>query len=120
MASRLHYGPASDPDNNDPGRKETTMKTLAKTLTLMIGLSLGLAACGSSGGSACDDLNKKLCSGKDKAYCEKTHAWLTKEMVGPDDEKLSSDEANMACKMIAGDKDALAAYQMKSASDLAK
>jgi len=95
------------------------MKTLAKTLTLMIGLSLGAAACGSSNGGACDQLNKKLCSGKDKAYCEKTKSWLANEMVGPDDKKLSDDEANMACKLIAGDKDALAAYQHKAASDLA-
>jgi len=95
------------------------MKTLAKTLTLMIGLSLGAAACGGSGGGACDQLNKKLCSGNDKAYCDKTRAWLDKEMVGPNDEKLSSDEANMACKLIASDKDALAAYRHKATSDLA-
>jgi hypothetical protein len=94
------------------------MKTLMMTLSLALGLSFAVTACGGGGGNACDDLAKKICEGKDDAYCKKARTWLDKEMVGPDDEKLSSDESNMACKMIAESKEVVTAYKNQAAKEL--
>lgn len=93
------------------------MKTLMLTLSLALGLSFTATACG-GGGNACDDLAKKICDGKDEAYCKKTKEWLDKEMVGPDDKKLSGDEANMACKMIGESKEVVTAYKNQAAREL--
>lgn len=93
------------------------MKTLMLTLSLALGLSFTATACG-GGGSACDDLAKKICDGKDDAYCKKARTWLDKEMVGPDDEKLTSDEANMACKMIGESNEVVTAYKNQAAKEL--
>jgi hypothetical protein len=91
------------------------MKHMTKILaTLSLGLTLALGACGGSSDS-CDALAKKLCAGKDAETCKKTKAWLDSEMTGPDDKKLSSSEAGMACKMIMDDKDSLAAYTEQAA-----
>jgi hypothetical protein len=79
-------------------------------LIATLSLSFGLAACGGSD-NTCDQLAKKLCSGKDDATCKKTKAWLDSEMTGPDGKKLSSSDSNLACKMILDDKDAVAGYQ---------
>jgi len=92
------------------------MTKMFASLTLALGLLL--PACGGGGGGACDDLNKKICEGKDGAYCKQTREWLDKEMTGPDGEKLSSSESDLACKMIGSDKDVIDAYRSKAASDL--
>lgn len=94
------------------------MTKMFASLTLALGLAL--TACGGGGGSACDDLNKKICEGKDSAYCKQTRDWLDKEMTGPDGEKLSSSESDLACKMIGEDKDIIDAYRSKAASDLSQ
>jgi len=91
------------------------MKKLLVSLSLTLGMVL--SACG-GGGNACDDLNKKICDGKDSSYCKKSREWLDKEMTGPDGEKLSSKEADMACKLIGEDKDVIGAYRAKAAEDL--
>ena len=93
------------------------MTKMFASLTLTLGLLL--SACGGGGGGACDDLNKKICEGKDGAYCKQTRTWLDKEMTGPDGEKMSSDESNLACKMIGADKESIDAFRSKAASDLA-
>ena len=93
------------------------MKTLFTSLTLALGLAL--TACGGGGGGgACEDLNKKICEGKDDAYCKKTREWLDKEMTGPDGEKMSSTEKNLACQLIGGDKDVIDAYRGEAAKEL--
>src|SRR5262245_31558677 len=93
------------------------MNKLITSLTLVLGLSL--AACGSKGGGgACDDLNKKICDGKDAAYCKKTAEWLDKEMTGPNGEKMSSTEKNLACTMVGSDKDVIEAYRNEAAQAL--
>jgi hypothetical protein len=94
------------------------MKTLITTITLSLGITL--AACGGSGGgNACEDLNKKICDGKGDAYCKQTAAWLDKEMTGPDGEKMSSSEKNMACKLIGSDKEVIDAYKNQASTELA-
>jgi hypothetical protein len=92
------------------------MTKLFASLTLALGLAL--SACGGGGGNACDDLNKKICAGKDDAYCKKTREWLAKEMTGPDGEKMSSSESDLACKLIGSDKDIIEAYRSQAAQEL--
>jgi hypothetical protein len=96
------------------------MKTLIRTLGLATVLAFGAAACGGSSGAECDALAKKICDGKDEAYCKKARAWIDKEMVGPDGEKMSSEQTNMACKLIGEDKDVVAAYKRQAQKELGK
>ena len=84
---------------------------------LVLSLSLsGLAACGK--GDSCADLAGKVASAT-KAPDGAVKSWLDKELTGPNDEKLSGDERGQACKMILGEKDALAGYVEKAKVDLA-
>jgi hypothetical protein len=54
-------------------------------------------------GSDCDKLTKKMCEGQDEATCTAIKAWWESELTGPDGKKLSSDEAEVGCKMILDD-----------------
>jgi hypothetical protein len=93
------------------------MKKLLVNLTLALSLAFAAAGCGGND-NACDTLVKKICDGKGDDYCKKTKAWLEKEFVGPDGEKMSSKETGMACQMIADDKEALAAYRNQAKREL--
>jgi len=84
---------------------------------LILSLSLsGLAACGKD--DSCAELAGKITSAS-KASDGAVKSWLDKELTGPNDEKLSGDERGQACKMILGEKDALAGYVEKAKVDLA-
>ena len=84
---------------------------------LVLSLSLtGLAACGKD--DSCADLAGKVASAS-KASDGAVKSWLDKELTGPNDEKLSGDDRAQACKMILGEKDALAGYIEKAKVDLA-
>ncbi|HTM20542.1 MAG TPA: hypothetical protein VL172_08545 [Kofleriaceae bacterium] len=88
-------------------------------VSLSLTLGLALTACGSKGGgSACEDLNKKICDGKDAAYCQKSRDWLDKELTGPNGETMSSSEKDMACKLVGSDKDVIDAYRNQAAQAL--
>ena len=90
---------------------------MRKISILVLSLSLtGLAAC--SKGDPCADLAGKVASAS-KASDGAVKSWLDKELTGPNDEKLSGDERGQACKMILGEKDALAGYVEKAKVDLA-
>jgi len=93
------------------------MKTLLVNLTLALSLAFAAAGCGKDD-KACDTLANKICDGKGDDYCKKTKAWLDKELVGPDGEKMSGNETGMACKMIMDDKEALAAYRNQAKREL--
>ena len=90
------------------------MKTLLSTLALTFGL-MAATACGGDS-DHCASLTKKICEGKDDAYCKKAGEWLKKELVGPDGEKFNSKETNMACKMLSEDADVLKAYRLQAES----
>ena len=90
---------------------------MRKSSIFIFALSLsGLAACGKD--DSCADLTKKISSAT-KASDSAIKSWLDKELTGPDDEKLSGDERGQACKMILGEKEALAGYVEKAKVDLA-
>jgi hypothetical protein len=61
-------------------------------------------------GSDCDKLKKKLCEGQDEATCTAMKKWFDDQMEGPDGKKLSSDEAEVGCKMIMSDDRSMKAY----------
>jgi len=65
---------------------------------------------GAGCGSDCDKLKKKLCEGQDDATCKAMKTWFDAQMEGPDGKKLSSDEAEVGCKMIMSDDRAMKAY----------
>ena len=69
-------------------------------------ISLLVAGCGSD----CDKLKKKLCSGQDEATCKAMKAWFDSELTGPDGKALDKDAAELGCKMILDDSEALKAY----------
>lgn len=78
-------------------------------------LAASLAACG--GGDACDQLAKELCKDSGVA-CDKAKTWLDGQLVGPKGDKMSSTERATACKMVADDKEAVAAFKTLAASEL--
>lgn len=82
----------------------------------LAGLALGASACKDD--DSCAALTKQICEGSGIS-CDAAKTWLDKEMVGPNDEKLSGEERSMACKMILDEKDALTGYKEKAKSDLA-
>jgi hypothetical protein len=89
-----------------------------RTISILVfSLSLtGLAACGND--DSCAELAGKVASAS-KASDGAVKSWLDKELTGPNDEKLSGDDRGQACKMILGEKDALAGYIEKAKVDLA-
>lgn len=59
-------------------------------------------------GSDCDKLRKKLCEGQDDATCAAMKdEFDNKFLTGPDGKKLSGDEAEVGCKMILSDDEAV-------------
>ena len=94
------------------------MKTLLLNVCLATGLALSAVACGGGSGAECDSLAKKICDGKDDAFCKKTREWVKKEMTGPDGKPLNDAQADMACKMIGEDADVLAAYRKQAEREI--
>lgn len=88
------------------------LTSMMMIVSLSLGFGVSLTACSKS--SPCDKLAKALCDGKDDATCKKTKAWLDSEMTGPNGEKLSQGQSDLACKMILDDKDSLAAYKQQA------
>jgi hypothetical protein len=93
------------------------MKKLFVSFGLAIALATTTAACG--GGNECKDLSKKICDGKDDAYCEKTNDWIKKEMTDIDGKPLGDKEAGQMCKMILDDKETTALYKAQAEKELA-
>lgn len=89
---------------------------MMKFTSVLLLASALLAGCGKD--DTCESLSKQICEGAGVS-CDATRAWLDKEMVGPNDEKLNAQERAAACKMIQDDKDAMTGFREKAKSDLA-
>lgn len=74
-----------------------------------------LGACGKD--DSCAKVVKHVCE-EGKVDCDKTKAWLEKQMTGPDDKPLGGDERQQVCKMLLEDKEALAGYTEQGKRDL--
>ncbi len=77
------------------------MKTLRTAMCLLM---LGLFTTAACGGSDCATIEKKLCEGKDEAFCKKAKEWLHSQ-EGPDGKPMKKSEINLFCKMMDGDAD---------------
>lgn len=75
-------------------------------LRALIAVAFLVAGCSNN----CDDLKKKLCEGQDEASCTAMKKWFDAQMEGPDGKQLSSDEAEVACKMIMNDDRSMKSY----------
>ena len=88
---------------------------MKKMLTLAFVASALLGACKKD--DSCAQVVKTVCE-EGKLDCGQTKAWLEKEMTGPDDKPLDGDQREAACKMLLGEKDALAGYREQAKRDL--
>ena len=91
----------------------------ALAMTMMFG-SAAIVGCSKGGGDNCKALAKKICDGKDDAYCKKAEVWVMKQMDGPDGKPLSKSQASEGCKMIKNDDKVLSLYKKKAEKDLGK
>jgi hypothetical protein len=93
-----------------------TMKqaTTFKTLTLAIAAALALAT-GCKDDKHCDTLASKICEGNKDGNCVKTTKGWIQDQMSDDGKKASADEANLVCKMVLDDKDALEAWKAQAA-----
>ncbi|MBI3073089.1 MAG: hypothetical protein HYY84_13325 [Deltaproteobacteria bacterium] len=72
---------------------------------IRIGLSLlALAFVAGCSGDDCPKIEKKVCEGKDDAFCQKAKQRLWSQ-TGPDNKPLAKDEIKAFCKMMTADKD---------------
>lgn len=89
------------------------MKMILSPL-LLLALVLS-SACGKD--DSCAQVAKQICD-ETKLSCDQTRSWLQKQMTGPDDKPLDSAQSETACKMLLGDKEAMAAYREQAKTDL--
>ena len=88
---------------------------MKKMLTLVFVASAFLGACGKD--ESCAQVTKQICE-EGKLDCGKTKTWLEGQMTGPDDKPLDGEQREAACKMLLGEKEALAGYREQAKRDL--
>jgi hypothetical protein len=86
-----------------------------KMFTLVFVASALLGACNKD--ESCAQLTKQICE-EGKLDCGQTKTWLEKQMTGPDDKPLDGEQREAACKMILGEKEALAGYREEAKREL--
>jgi hypothetical protein len=88
---------------------------MKKMLTLVFVASALLGACKKD--DSCAQVIKQICE-PGMLDCGKTKTWLEAQMTGPDDKPLDGEQRETACKMLLGEKEALAAYREQGVRDL--
>lgn len=79
------------------------MHIKSMVIGVVAGSVLALAGCG-KGGGACAPIEKKICAGKDDAFCKKAKDAFWKQ-TGPDGKVMAKSDVESFCKMMADDKD---------------
>jgi hypothetical protein len=88
---------------------------MKKMITLVFVAGAFLGACKKD--DSCAQVSKQICEAG-KLDCGKTRTWLEAQMTGPDDKPLDGEQREAACKMLLGDKEALAGYREQAVRDL--
>jgi hypothetical protein len=88
---------------------------MSKMLPLVFAASALLGACKKD--DSCAQVAKQICEAG-ALSCDQTKTWLEKQMTGPDDKPLDEGQRETACKMLLGEKEALAGYRAQALRDL--
>lgn len=88
---------------------------MKKMLSLVFVAPALLGACKKD--DSCAQVTKQICE-EGKLDCGQTKTWLEKQMTGPDDKPLDGEQREAACKMLLGEKEALAGYREQAKRNL--